>query len=102
MRCRWLILPLVLWVCPILACPQAAAPIVPAAPPKPMAEVQTLLDKATTEGNAYHWDAALQLYNQALDKARALQDKAGEATTLNNIGEVYQSTGKPQKALDFY
>ncbi len=29
-------------------------------------------------------------------------DRRGEATTLNNIGLVYDALGEKQKALDFY
>jgi hypothetical protein len=29
-------------------------------------------------------------------------DRRGEATTLNNIGRVYDDLGEKQKALDFY
>ena len=31
-----------------------------------------------------------------------MRDRAGEATTLNNIGKVYRNIGQPQKALEFY
>ncbi len=29
-------------------------------------------------------------------------DRAGTATTLNNIGAVYRSTGDPARALEYY
>ncbi|MCL6750391.1 CHAT domain-containing protein, partial [Nostoc sp. CCCryo 231-06] len=45
---------------------------------------------------------ALDFYNQALPLRRAVGDRAGEATTLNNIGAVYSALGEKQKALDFY
>ena len=66
MRCRYG-LPLVLI---FLFFPTLARPQMPASPPKPTSEVQALLDKAATERNAYHWDVALQLYSQTLDKAK--------------------------------
>jgi CHAT domain-containing protein len=40
--------------------------------------------------------------NQSLSLRRATGDKAGEATTLNNIGGVYKDLGEKQKALEFY
>ncbi|TAF02369.1 MAG: CHAT domain-containing protein, partial [Nostocales cyanobacterium] len=41
-------------------------------------------------------------YNQALPLYRAVGNRGGEATTLNNIGSVYDSLGEKQKALEFY
>jgi CHAT domain-containing protein/Tfp pilus assembly protein PilF len=45
---------------------------------------------------------ALEFYNQALLIGRAVGDRSGVATTLNNIGGVYSGLGENQKALDFY
>jgi tetratricopeptide (TPR) repeat protein len=47
-------------------------------------------------------DRALECYEQALPIRREVGDRAGEATTLNNIGLVYDNTGQPQQALDLY
>ncbi|MDT9257715.1 MAG: tetratricopeptide repeat protein, partial [Limnospira sp. PMC 1254.20] len=44
---------------------------------------------------------ALDYYNQALPLYRAVEDRGGEATTLNNIGLVYDSLGEKQTALDY-
>jgi tetratricopeptide (TPR) repeat protein len=33
---------------------------------------------------------------------REVGDRAGEATTLNNIAEVYRTTGQPQRALELF
>jgi tetratricopeptide (TPR) repeat protein len=33
---------------------------------------------------------------------RAVGDRAGEATTLHNIGVVYDALGEKQKALEYY
>jgi CHAT domain-containing protein len=55
-----------------------------------------------------HYDAlgdkqqALEFYNQSLPLMRQVGDKAGEATTLGNIGFVYSALGDKQTALDFY
>ncbi|XDE63228.1 tetratricopeptide repeat protein [Arthrospira platensis BEA 1257B] len=45
---------------------------------------------------------ALDYYNQALPLSRAVGDRRGEATTLNNIGAVYSDLGEKQTALDYY
>ncbi|UWU50264.1 CHAT domain-containing tetratricopeptide repeat protein [Limnospira platensis] len=45
---------------------------------------------------------ALDYLNQALPLYRAVEDRGGEATTLNNIGAVYYSLGEKQTALDYY
>ncbi|MDT9201585.1 tetratricopeptide repeat protein, partial [Limnospira sp. PMC 1042.18] len=34
--------------------------------------------------------------------SRAVEDRGGEATTLNNIGPVYSYLGEKQTALDYY
>jgi CHAT domain-containing protein len=44
----------------------------------------------------------LDYYNQALPLLRQLGDISGEATTLNNIGRVYDDLGDKQTALDHY
>ncbi|MDT9329173.1 MAG: tetratricopeptide repeat protein, partial [Limnospira sp. PMC 1286.21] len=33
--------------------------------------------------------------------SRAVEDRGGEATTLNNIGRVYSDLGEKQTALDY-
>src|SRR5260221_9349929 len=71
-------------------------------PPEPTREVQALLNRADQATKIYHWQEALRLYDQALEKSRVLKDGAGEASTLNNIGLVYASIGQPQKALEYY
>ena len=78
--------------------PQNAVQVIPSL----TSEVQTLIDQADQESRAYHWQQALDGYQQALTKARSLQDKVGEAVTLNNIGRVYSNIGQPAKALDYY
>ena len=45
---------------------------------------------------------ALDYYQQALPLSRAVGDRSGEATTLNNIGRVYDALGEKQQALDYY
>ncbi|HEU0185520.1 MAG TPA: CHAT domain-containing protein, partial [Blastocatellia bacterium] len=45
---------------------------------------------------------ALEKYNEALPLMRAVGDRRGEATTLNNIGRVYYALGETRKALEKY
>ncbi|MEZ2230791.1 CHAT domain-containing protein, partial [Microcoleus sp.] len=45
---------------------------------------------------------ALKYYNQALPIRREVGDRSGEATTLNNIGGVYDTISQPQEALKYY
>lgn len=47
------------------------------------------------------YQKALDYYNQALTMIRVVGNRSGEASTLNNIGNVYRSLGERQKALDF-
>ncbi len=72
------------------------------APPKPHPEVQALLEQGDKARSTYRWEEALRVYDQALEKARGLNDRVGLATTLNNIGEVHRTTGKPRKALEHF
>ena len=43
---------------------------------------------------------ALEYYQQALPILREVGDRAGEATTLNNIGAVYDGLGDRAAALE--
>jgi len=45
---------------------------------------------------------ALDLFEQALPILRQVGDRAGEAVTLNNMGEVYRATDQPERALELY
>ncbi len=44
----------------------------------------------------------MDYYQQALDIHKQVGNKASVGTTLNNIGEVYNSLGEYPKALDYY
>ncbi len=48
------------------------------------------------------YDQALENYQQALIIARDVGDRAGEGTTLNNIGGVYHNQGLYDQALENY
>src|ERR1035437_3723820 len=45
---------------------------------------------------------ALAACGQALPMFRALGDRGGEATTLNNLGQLYATLGEQQKALEYF
>jgi CHAT domain-containing protein len=45
---------------------------------------------------------ALHFLNQALERRRAVGDRAGEGTTISDIGSVYAQLGQTDKALNFY
>ena len=55
-------------------------------------------------GRRERWppDLALEYYRQALPIRREVGDRAGEATTLNNIGLVYDGLGERSQALEYY
>src|ERR1043166_5591835 len=73
-----------------------------ASPPEISQAVKTLLIKSNQARDRYEWQDALTLLNQALIKARASGDKAGESVALNNTGIIYSRIGQPQKALEYY
>jgi len=45
---------------------------------------------------------SIKAYEEALELYRMNGDQTGEATTLNNIGLVYEGLGEKGKALDYY
>jgi tetratricopeptide (TPR) repeat protein len=54
------------------------------------------------QGSAESLRQAIQKWQEARLLYRAVGDRGGEATTLNNIGRVYSALGEKQKALVFY
>jgi tetratricopeptide (TPR) repeat protein len=48
------------------------------------------------------WQEARLLYRAVGDSEALRRNRGGEATTLNNIGLVYNALGEKQKALDYY
>jgi tetratricopeptide (TPR) repeat protein len=54
------------------------------------------------QGSAESLEQAIQKWQEARLLYRAVGDRGGEATTLNNIGGVYDDLGEKQKALVFY
>ncbi len=72
-----------------------------AVPPKSQAQIQVLLDQASSAHRQGRNEKALAYYQKALSSAQAAGDKAEEATILSNIGAIYSRTGQPQKAVDY-
>src|SRR5712691_4572183 len=66
----------------------------PAPAPKPAPEVQAMMDRGDQAAQAYRWREAEALYRQALENARALQDRPGEAEALANLGSVFYRQGQ--------
>ena len=48
------------------------------------------------------YDEALETLEQSLAIRRAVGDRTGEGTTLNNIGEVFRGQGRDAEALETY
>ena len=54
------------------------------------------------QGTAESLRRSIEKYEESLPFSRNAKDRAGEATTLNNIGGIYHSLGEKQKALDYF
>ena len=69
---------------------------------KRLAEVQQLFQQGLEQYNAQQWREAVQSYEAALAGYRELGDRADEANTLNNIGNVYGLLGNYPAAMESY
>jgi CHAT domain-containing protein/Tfp pilus assembly protein PilF len=58
--------------------------------------------KLYQQGTADSLRQAIKKWEEALPLYRMVNDRRGEAITLNNIGLVYDDLGEKQKALDYY
>ncbi|MFM6010546.1 MAG: tetratricopeptide repeat protein, partial [Dolichospermum sp.] len=58
--------------------------------------------KLYQQGTADSLRQAIKKWEEALPLYRVVNDQKQEATTLNNIGLVYNALGEKQKALDYY
>lgn len=67
-----------------------------------LAEADRLNQQGVQQYQTSQFRDALQSYQQALVMHRANGDRAGERTTINNIGAVYQSLGQYPQALEYY
>ena len=77
-----------------IACAQPATTVAP--------EVAALLDQAMQARQKQDAPTELRLLGQALEKARAMNDRAGEATALHETGTVYASMRQLDRALESY
>lgn len=66
------------------------------------AEADRLLQQGKQQYQTSQFQGALQSCQQALEIYREIGDRAGEGTTLSNIGSVYQSLGQYSQALERY
>lgn len=61
-----------------------------------------LRDKGIKQLNQNKYQEALEIFQEVLIIIRQIGDKAGEATTLYNIGQAYHNLERDSKALEFY
>ena len=63
-------------------------------------------DHAEQHGGGVRCDGAAQasvgVVRAGLTARREVGDRAGEAVTLNNMAEVYHTTGRPRRALELF
>jgi CHAT domain-containing protein len=62
-------------------------------------EVQRLIDESQAQNSRQHFDAAVQLAQQAIDLSRATSDKKGLARAFNAISSAYYNSRKLDAAL---
>ena len=68
----------------------------------PSSNASDLNERGQRSYNHGQYREALNYYQQALVIQRAVGDRAGEGTTLNNIGTVYGARGQYDQALENY
>lgn len=66
----------------------------------PKAQADKLFQTGVEQFRTGKFDEALETYEQVLKIRKELQDKAGIAQTLNNMGDVYSNQGEYSQALD--
>mgnify|MGYP001773397747 CR=1 FL=1 len=63
-------------------------------------EVDALIRKALEARQQDRWQDALSYYQQAVERARTLNDRAGEASAWHNLGVAQILMSRPQDALN--
>ncbi len=86
---RFAILALVLTACSLMAQGQTGA----------HPEVETLIRQAMDARQQERWQDAQRLYQQAIERARALNDRVGEASAWHNLGVAQLAIKRPADAL---
>src|SRR5207245_937614 len=86
----------------LLASPSVRPLLCATPPPQPSTEVEALVNKARQAYQAHKLPESLSLFNEAVARARALSDKAGEASALHSLGLLYDNRGERQHALEYY
>jgi hypothetical protein len=69
------------------------------APAQVVATVATLIDYLNVGG---HWRLGMDLLPLQLAIRREVGDRAGEGTTLNNLGSLADALGRPEEAARYY
>ena len=66
-------------------------------------DVEKLLKQAASQSDQGNPDAALRLYQQALDLAKAKGDLLGEGNSIHKMGSIYlYDLSQPEKARTYY
>ncbi|MCL6272918.1 tetratricopeptide repeat protein [Muricauda sp. 2012CJ35-5] len=68
----------------------------------PFAMANGLYQKALILDDLGNFDQSLKIYYDILEIYQDIDDKFGEASTLNALGEILKKTGKMEKALETY
>src|SRR4051794_13755655 len=84
--------------------PKGVASAAAGAQPSQMSspEVRALLDLGKTAEKQDRWGEAERLYQAALERARQLNDRTGEATSLQFLGDGFANNRRPLPALACY
>ena len=66
------------------------------------AKADQLLQQGIEQDKTSQYQAALKSWQEALGIYRELEDREGEAGSLNNLGNVYRKLGQYRKAIEFH
>lgn len=61
-----------------------------------------LTNKGSTLSRMARFEESLEVSHEAMAIAESKGDSAGIATSLNNLGVIYDQFGKPEKAIDYF
>ncbi len=86
----------------VRAIPISATEILVQTPDQKKAEADQLFQQGNQQYENSQFQAAIQLWQEALKIYRELGDHSEEAASLNNLGIAYDSLGRYQKAIEFH